>query len=93
MIVISNPFAFPILLIIWSIDAWLWMASLRIVLEKLNPNHQLTVSLGRLVDPLVKALGRLLSKCFKRELPEWLLWLITFFALVALRYILVSLIV
>ena len=93
MIVIQNPFVFPVLLIIWSIDAWLWLASLKFVLEKLNPNHQMAVSLSRMVDTLVKTSGRLFSKCLKKEFPEWLLWLITFVALIALRYLLVSLIV
>jgi hypothetical protein len=93
MIVIQNPFVFPVLVIIWSIDAWLWLAFIRLMLEKLSPNNQLAISLCKLVDPLVKASGRLMSKCFKKELPEWSLRLITIIALILSRYLLVSLIV
>ena len=93
MIIISNPFVFPILVIIWSMDAWLWLASVRLILEKLIPNNQLTISLSKIVDPLAKLADRLMLKYLKKRLPQWLSWIAIFFTLISIRYLLISLIV
>jgi len=93
MIIIQNPFVFPVLLIMWSIDAWLWLASIQLIVKKLSPNNQLAISLCRFTAPVAKASSKLIAKCFRIDIPEWLLWPITFFILITLRYTLVSLIV
>jgi hypothetical protein len=93
MINVSNPFIVPILAIIWSIDAWLWIALLKSIVQRLNPSHQLATSLGRIVDPIQTLTDKIFFRCFKKHIPKWLLCLITFFALIAARYFLVSLII
>jgi len=93
MMILKNPLIFPAFLLIWSIDIWFWLAFIRLILEKVSPGNPLTSSLKKLVDPLVKISGRLLSKYLGKEFPQWSLWLITFFSLTTLRHILISSIV
>jgi hypothetical protein len=93
MINISNPFVVPALVIIWSVDAWLWLALARLILAKLSPDSQITALLCKLTDPPVRLAGRLMFLGFRTEIPEWLLWPITFLTLIILRCLLVSLIV
>jgi hypothetical protein len=93
MLSVSNPFAFPILVILWSIEAWLWLAVLMIVMERLCPANHLVSSLKILVNPIFGAAKTILSKCIRREIPELSLRLVTFLIVVMLRYLLISLIV
>jgi len=35
MVFITNPFLLPFLLIVWSSEAWLFLASIKLVFEKI----------------------------------------------------------
>ncbi|MFH1211326.1 MAG: hypothetical protein V1659_00170, partial [Candidatus Woesearchaeota archaeon] len=71
MIIISNPFVLPILIIVWTIEAWLWLAVLMIIMERLCPTNQLVSGLKTLADPVFKMAQRILSKCLRKEMPEF----------------------
>lgn len=92
MIILHNPFILPLLLIVWTIDAYMWFIAARILLEKLCPDSQLTGTLRRLTEPL-NVPGKFLAKRLRKELPQWISWLITFIALILIRHFLVLLIV
>lgn len=88
MIFISNPLVLPVLVVIWSIDTWIWMASIRLLLGKLNPDNQFTSLLGKLADPLPKIVNRQLAVWFRKAVPQWLAWTVTIVSLLMLRHIL-----
>jgi hypothetical protein len=92
MIFITNPFALPLLILIWSLDAWLWLASLRLILDKLPSvriNH-FCQSLRQFTDPLPNAVNRWISLWTRKPIPTWFMWLLTLVAVIVLRHLLIS---
>ena len=94
MIYVTNPLIVPFIALIWSADAWLWLASIRLVLGRIvSSNNSVCNALERLTDPLPKQVERSLSKWTNKQLPHWLPWLIVFVGLIVLRQLLLQLIV
>lgn len=92
MIFISNPFVLPLLVLVWSIDAWLWLASIRLILGQLPSFRTGSVCqcLKRLTDTLPQVLGRSISRWAKKQMPLWLTWLVTVASLVMIRDLVLS---
>lgn len=95
MVVITNPLVLPVLVLVWSIDAWLWLASIRLVLYRLHsgPAGRIGQALAKVTDPLPGATGRCIYRFTTRQPPLWLTWLLTVLTVVAVRYVVVSVLV
>lgn len=95
MVVIRNPLVLPVLVLLWSIDAWLWLASIRLVLFRVHtgPAGRIGQGLAKITDPLPGATGQCIRQLTTRQPPLWLTWLLTVFAVVAVRSVVVSVLV
>ena len=80
----------PLLIIIWCIDAYLILTSLRLLLAHFHSAraNRWRSSLQPFTDPLPRALENFLS--FKRDkpLPQWLPWLLAITGSLILRHLL-----
>ena len=94
MIFISNLFVLPLLVIIWSADAWLWLATIRLLLGKItSANNSFYNALRCLADPLPEYVRHITTKWSSKSLPYWMPWLMCFIGLMILRYALLEIII
>ena len=95
MIFISNPFVLPLLVLVWSIDAWLWLASIRLILGQLPSFRSGSVCqcLKRLTDTLPQVMGLSVSRWTKKQMPSWLTWLVAVASLVMIRHLVLSFVI
>jgi hypothetical protein len=94
MIYITNPLILPLIILIWSADAWLWLVSIRLLLGRIvSADNSVYNALRCLTDVLPEHVNRCLAKWSDRSLPRWIPWLITFIGLIALRHMLLQLII
>jgi len=87
MIFINSPFILPLLIIIWSVDAWLFLASARLILGKIAPANQFSKTIILLTDPLPQLVKRWILHWFKKAMPTKAAWLLTIVAVLILRYV------
>jgi len=95
MIYVTNILAGPLVLIVWLIDVYLVLTSVRLVLGRFEGGRALAAarSLERLTDPLPQAIHAWLSRKRRRSTASWPAWLIVLFGGLALRYLVLALIV
>ena len=91
MVFITNPFLLPFLLVIWSAEAWVFLASIKLILDKIPSmqNNRIRQSLGPFTDSLPKLTTRCIQRLTNKSTPDWAAWLITFAAVIFLRHILI----
>jgi len=91
MVFITNPFLLPFLLIVWSSEAWLFLASIKLVFEKIPSmkNNRIILSLNQLTNPPVSFTQNLTSRLVNKTIPLWASWLITFICIILFRHILI----
>lgn len=94
MIYVTNILAGPLLLIVWLIDVYLVLTSVRLVLSRLESGRALAAarSLERLTDPLPQAIHAWLSRKRRRSTGSWPAWLIVLLGGLALRYLVLAII-
>lgn len=92
MIYITNPLLLPLVILVWSADAWLWLASLRLIIGHLTPDNRLCKAIERLTDPLPEYIGRLINKVTGKSLNISFLWIISIVALIVLRHLILGII-
>lgn len=94
MIYVFNTTAGPLVLIIRLIDAYLFVASVRLLLERFEGASSLAAcrTLQRFTDPLPRALHRWVTRRRKRPTPAWVAWLIVLLGGMALRYLVLAII-
>jgi hypothetical protein len=95
MIVITNFFSLPLLMAIWAIDSWLLLASVRLILGKVNPAKQGHIhdAIGQLTDPVPKLINQQVLRWFTKSLSKKAVWLLTIAVVIAVRYIVVCLVI
>lgn len=94
MIVIStNPFLLPILILIWSADLWLWLSAIRWTIGKLWPQHRLYLLLCSLTDPLPQKLSRWWPQRSGKPLAAGTAWIMTVGMVVLIRCCLMSVLI
>ena len=81
--------ALPVLLLIWSIDLWLLLASVRLILGWIPAAGRACQALSRLTDPVPQVVHGWLSRRGHKPVPTWLLWLIVLLAALVVRHLLV----
>lgn len=83
----------PPLLLLWALDAYLFVMVFRLILSKCHTAwaSQVCSGLKPLTDPIPDAVRRRLAAKGNKPVPDWLPWLMTFGGGVLLRYLLVAL--
>lgn len=89
MIIVNNPFILPLLMIMWSVDAWLFLALIRLILEKIAPTNQFSKTITLLTDLLPQLVKRWVLQWFKKTMTTKAAWLLTIVGIIMLRRILV----
>jgi hypothetical protein len=92
MVVITNILALPLALLLWSLDAFITLASARLILGQLAADWAGRASRGLapLTDWAPDSLRRLVVSWFKRPLPSWAVWATVIGAALVLRNVLVG---
>jgi len=93
MVFITNPFVLPLFILIWSANAWLWLALLRLTLTRLRPQSTLCTIVSQITDPLPRLATLWISRWFNITLSTRALWLLTVVAVILLRYVLMWLVI
>ena len=91
MIYTTNILAGPLILIIWCIDAYIFLASVRLILGRLRATTlaQVRVNLQQFTDPLPQSLHMWMSARLRRPLRPWMSWAIVLFGCIVLRHVLI----
>jgi len=91
MIYISNIFNLPLLIIIWLIEAYLFVAACRLIVAKIPSARQTYFykNLKLLTDFVPEALSRKLLKWKDKSIPSWLAWFIVILSGFILRQALI----
>ena len=94
MVYIENPLVLPLVILIWSADTWLWLASIRFVLRKtISTDNSFYIAIKSLTDPLPGYLKQLSKTYLHKSLPDWVPWVTGFTVLMVLRHMLLQLII
>lgn len=90
MFIIITPFTLPVFLLIWGLDLWLLLASLRLILSYL-PGRKVRQVLDRIkpiTDPFPRTINRWMQQRSNRPISPWTPWLITIGMALMIRYLL-----
>jgi uncharacterized protein YggT (Ycf19 family) len=95
MVYISNPFLILVLALLWSMDAWLWLALIRLALHRTRsgPASEISQVIASVTDPVTRLAGRGIRRFTQKPAPPWLLWIVTFLAVATARQLLLSLLI
>ena len=93
-VVTSNPLVLPLIMLIWAIDIYMLLVSLRLILGQLSATRSsiLCKALRELVDPIPNRVGEWLTACRSRKSPPWAQWVIVLGVGLVARYVLSSLV-
>lgn len=88
MIYITNIWALPLILLIYSCNAYLFILTLRLVLSQLHATRDtgLCRSLADLTDPMSCYVSDLLERWTKKAVPASVPWLLIVLAIVIVRH-------
>ena len=91
MIYISNLFNLPLLIIIWLLEVYLYLATARLIVAKIPSARQshFLQQLKLLVDFVPNALSQKLVKWKDKTIPSWLAWFIVMLSGFILRQALI----
>jgi len=95
MVFVSDPFLFPVLVMIWSMDVWLWLALIRLALHRIQsgPASEINQVVASITDPITRLTDRCINHFTQKPVPQWLLWIVTFLAMVTARQLMLSLLI
>ena len=88
MVFMTNPFVLPLLVLIWSADAWLWLALLRLILTRFKPQSTFGTIVSQITDPLPRLATLWINRWFNIMLSTRASWLVMVVAVIFLRYVL-----
>ena len=86
-----NILTAPLLIAVWCIDLYLFLAAIRFVLITMQgtQSNGLHLFLQRLTDPIPLAIHRRLIRRRTTPIPGWFPWLIVVFGCLVLRHLLI----
>ena len=89
MIHTTNILAAPLLITAWGIDAYLFLATVRLIFGQLPATResQLSHALKEIVDPLPQRIDRQISARLHKSTPRWASWAIVFFGGLIIRHV------
>lgn len=91
MMIYTSILAGPLILIVWTIDTWLFLASLRLILGRVARirDNQLYLSLRALTDGIPTCVDEWLALQRLQRNPRWLPWLVVLSGVVVIRHLLI----
>jgi hypothetical protein len=95
MLVTQNIFLVPLIVVVGTLDLFLFLAGLRLLLGQLSTTRtsKLCLALAELTDPVRLLVDRRVSRWTHRQPPRWAAWLIVFGSVLIIRHGLLRLIV
>jgi len=95
MIVTTNIFCLPLLLVVWLIDGYLLLLLIRWILGKIpqTSESQLCPQLGLLTDFLPQWLGQKLQRIHHKKLAATTVWVVLIVLLVLIKHILIAVVI
>lgn len=95
MIFTTSIIAVPLLIIVWTLDSYLFLATARLLLTRLGGHR--TATLGLVLQPLTESIPycvqRWLSARQVRPIPLWVSWAIVIGGAMILRHLLIGLVI
>lgn len=90
----TNILAAPLILVVWCIDIYLLMASLRLFLGNFHSKQCITIRLAlqKFTDPLPQTLSIWLSTRCGKSLPNWQSWFLVIAGSLVVRHLMVLLV-
>ena len=91
----TNILAGPLVIFIWAIDIYLFLACIRLILSRLpgTQNSRLCQGLKLFTDPIVQIAHSYLLKFSRESVPGWMPWLVVLSIGVIGRHVLIWIIV
>lgn len=96
MFFVTNVFNLPLLIMIWLIEAFLFLAVVRLILANVQSARQghMYQQVKFLTDLFPDVIGKGLAKVSSSaSIPSWLPWVITVLLLLIIRQILVQIVI
>jgi uncharacterized protein YggT (Ycf19 family) len=95
MIYTTNVFAAPLIMVVWAIDVYVFLLSLRLLLSQLPSalDSRFCRGLGLFTDPVVETVRRWLFKCRRKPVANWMPCLTVVFAGLIVRHLLIWVVV
>jgi uncharacterized protein YggT (Ycf19 family) len=89
MVTVTHAYLFPLVVAIWTIDAYVFLIGVRLVARQLPAASTSTFTrcLAELVDPIPARLRRWLSAGCRQPVREWVAWLIVIALLLVARHL------
>ena len=87
MVVINNILALPFMVILWAMDALVFVVALQMVLDGLVGFRapSLVRCLREITDPLKQSIRRCVVKFRGEPWPDWAIWLLAIVGILLLR--------
>ena len=91
----TNIFAVPLVLVIWLMDVFVFLACMRLILGRITGEWPSRVASGLapITDPIPRALGSYIDSRRQRAVPSWAPWLCVLGGAVMARYMSLAVIV
>ena len=91
----TNILVLPLVLLIWSVDVYLLIVSLRLILGQLSAtrNSRLRQAFQEIVDPIPNRVSAWLQERRDRPSPGWAPWIIVIGVGLVVRHLLVLILV
>jgi uncharacterized protein YggT (Ycf19 family) len=95
MIYTTNVFAAPLIMVVWAIDVYVFMFSLRLLLSQLPStlDSRFCRGLGLFTDPVVETVRRWLFKYRRKPVANWMPCLTVVLAGLIVRHLLIWVVV
>ena len=94
MIYVTNILAGPLVLLVWLIDTYLFIVTVRLVLGQVGTADLLAArrTLQQITDPPARAVHRWISRRRNRPTPIWVAWPVVLLGGLILRHLLLAII-
>ena len=94
-IITTNILAGPLVILVWVIDIYLFLVSIRFILTRLpkTQNGQFCQGIKLFTDPLIETVKNFLQKYIHESPPTWMVWLIVILTGIVGRHLLIWIIV
>jgi len=85
----TNILTFPLVIVVWAIDAYLLLISVRLIAGQLKSvcGNGLCQGLKSLTDPIPQTLHRKIVGSKGRNVSEWISWLIVILGAFLIRHL------
>ncbi len=91
MIITTHILAFPLLVLLWTLDAYAFLLVARMILSRIGSMHtnRIAMLLQEFTDPLLCGVQRQLTSWRGRAVPSWAPWLTLMAMILLVRHLLI----